>query len=177
MISIDKLESILKEEIIFLTYGGMFTQPLIAGMTSVLEKEVEDADLSMKRSNNIFVVFIELAQNIMNYSKKMKNDHSLDSKGLIFVGKNDSDDYFVCSQNIITYSDRDMMRERLETIKSSSEDEIKSLYRETRRASRVRDDNGAGLGFLEIARKVKNIEFEFNEISEDKLYFKFCATL
>jgi len=177
MISIDKLESILKEEIIFLTYGGMFTQPLIAGMTSVLEKEVEDADLSMRRSNNIFVVFIELAQNIMNYSKKMKNDHSLDSKGLIFVGKNDSDDYFVCSQNIITYSDRDMMMERLDSIKSSSEDEIKSLYRETRRASRDRDDGGAGLGFLEIAKKVKNIEFEFDEISEDRLYFKFCATL
>ena len=176
MISIDKLESILKEEIIFLTYGGMFTQPLIAGMTSVLEKEVEDADLSMKRSNNIFVVFIELAQNIMNYSKKIKNDNNFDSKGLIFVGKNDSDDYFVCSQNIISYSDRDRMREKLEIIKSSSLDEIKSLYKETRRANRTRD-NGAGLGFLEIAKKVDNIEFEFNEISEDRLYFKFCATL
>ncbi len=177
MISIDKLESILKEEIIFLTYGGMFTQPLIAGMTSVLEKEVEDADLSMKRSNNIFVVFIELAQNIMNYSKKIKNKNNFDSKGLIFVGKKDNDDYFVCSQNIISYADKEKMLERLNIIKSSSEDEIKSLYRETRRASRDRDDNGAGLGFLEIAKKVKNIEFEFNTISNDRLYFKFCATL
>ena len=42
MITISNLSSVLDEDgIIFLAYGGLFTQPLIAGMTEALEKESE----------------------------------------------------------------------------------------------------------------------------------------
>jgi len=177
MICIDKIESILEDDgIIFLTYGGSFTQSLIAGMTGVLENEVEEADLSMKISNDIFVVFIELAQNIMNYSKKLKSSQSFDPKGLIFVGKKD-EKYFVCSQNIISLEDKEKIEEKLTHIKTLSLDEVKKLYREVRKNGKNSHEKGGGLGFLEIAKKVQKIEFEFKQISEDKLYFKLCVTL
>jgi hypothetical protein len=176
MITIGRLESILEEDgIIFLTYGGSFTQSLIVGMTGVLEKEVEEADLNMKISNNIFVVFIELAQNIMNYSKKLKEKNSFNSKGIIFVGKKDND-YYVCSQNIITKEDKENIEKRLLEIKDLSQDEIKQLYKETRRNAK-KTQKGSGLGFLEIAKKSKKIEFEFEALENDKFYFKICVNM
>ncbi len=175
MVCVNKLESILEEDgIIFLSYGGSFTQSLIAGMTGVLEKEVEEAELSMKTSNNIFVVFIELAQNIMNYSKKMNNSIRFDPKGLIYVGKKENQ-YFVCSQNIISSHDKQKIESRLAEIVKLSQEELKALYKEVRRSGKNSHDKGGGLGFLEIARKVQNIEFEFEALSDEKLYFKLCA--
>lgn len=172
-----KLENVLEENgILFLTYGGFFTQSLIAGMTEVLEKEVEEAELSMKISSNIFVVFIELSQNIMNYSKKLKSSNSFDPKGLILVGKKD-DHYFVESKNIISIEDKNKIESKLKNIQTLSQDEIKKLYKEVRRSGRDTHAKGGGLGFLEIAKKVSTFEFEFKELSDDKLYFKFSAKL
>jgi hypothetical protein len=177
MIEVTKLESILEEDgTIFLSYGGAFTQSLIVGMTGVLEKEVEDADLSMKTSNNIFVVFIELAQNIMNYSKKMKGEGAFDPKGLIYVGKKEGE-YFVCSQNIISREDKEKLQGLLEHIQTLDASGIKKLYKETRRSGKGSHEKGGGLGFLEIAKKVQEINFSFQALEDEKYYFKFCAVL
>jgi len=177
MISIEQLESILEEDnIIFLTYGGTFTQSLIAGMTGVLEREVEEAELSMKISNNIFVVFIELAQNVMNYSKRVKANDILDPKGLIFVGKQE-ENYFVCSQNIISKEDKEKIEPRLQEIQKATPDEIKKLYKEIRRSGKGSHEKGGGLGLLEIAKKVQSIEYSFKPLPNDKFYYKICTTI
>ncbi len=174
MISLQKMESILdKDNIIFLNYGGIFTQSLIAGMTGVLEKEVEEAELSMSKSNNIFVVFIELAQNVMNYSKSIK---SKNPKAIIYVGKQDGD-YFVCSQNIITLEDKNRIQPLLEQVKNSSKDEIKKLYREVRRSGKCSHEKGGGLGFLEIGKKVQSLEYSFEELENNKFCYKICTTI
>jgi hypothetical protein len=131
----------------------------------------------MKTSNNIFVVFIELAQNVMNYSKKARAKDILDPKGLIFVGKKD-DNYFVCSQNIISKADKEKIEPRLQKIQTLSADEIKKLYREVRRSGKESHEKGGGLGLLEIAKKVQNIEYSFEPLEDgDKFTYKICATL
>jgi hypothetical protein len=177
MIQTRQLEEILEDDgIIFLTYGGFFTQSIISGMTEVLEKEVTESNLPMKISHNIYVVFIELAQNIMNYSKKLKDSGKFDPKGLIYVGKQDNE-YFVISQNIISLEDKNKLEPILKNIQKLSKDEIKQLYRKTRREGKEKHSKGGGLGFLEIAKKVSSIEFQFEKIQEQRYYFKFYTTL
>ncbi len=73
--------------------------------------------------------------------------------------------------------DKEKIESRLALIQNASKDEIKQLYRETRRSGRNSHSRGGGLGFLEIAKKVEKFEYEFTELSTDKLYFKFCTTL
>ena len=173
MITITNLSSILDEDgVIFLAYGGLFTQPLIAGMTEALEKESEEADIPTRIANKIFIIFIELSQNMMHYTKQ----NTYDPKGLIFVVKQ-SDRYIVCSQNIVSQSDRDALEDKLRQLASSSKDEIKALYREARKSGVDTHAKGAGLGFLEIARKADSIESLFQENEKGEIHFKFCATL
>jgi len=175
MVELHRIESILEENnIIFLTYGGTFTQSLIAGMTNALEKEVEDSELSMKISNNIFVVFIELAQNIMNYSKKLKSSDMFDPKGIIYVGKKD-DKYFVCSHNIISTSDKEQMQEHLEFITSATQEQIKQRYKDVRRSGKNKHEKGGGLGLLEIAKKANKVEYTFEAVSTTNFKYTICA--
>jgi len=176
MTDISKLEAILEEDgIVFLTYGGFLTQSLIVAMTDALEKEAENYDLSMKISHNIFTIFIELAQNMMNYSKRIASN-GLDPKGLILVGKNKKGLYYVLSQNVLNEEDKNKIEPKLKTIQSLNKDEIKKLYRETRKSGKDTHDKGGGIGFLEIAKRCEQIVYQFIPIeNSNRYYFKFKA--
>jgi len=174
---INQIQNIVKKDgIVFLTYGGFLSQALISGMTEALEQETEQSDLNMGDSNNIFTVFIELSQNMMNYSKNKDTDE-FKSEGLILVGKNENSNYYIHSQNIITLQDKDKIEEKLNTIKTSSKDEIKKIYRELRRSGRNTHGKGGGIGFYEIAKRCSEIDYDFKPINEDRYYFHFKATI
>jgi hypothetical protein len=166
------LENILeKDGIVFLAYGGFLTQSLIVGMTEALEMESENSALSMKLAGNIFTVFIELAQNMMNYSKKVTQE-GFDPKGLILVGKTKNNYYYVLSQNIIDNNDKEKIEPKLKEVINASKDEIKKLYREARKSGKNTHSKGGGIGFYEIAKRSEKILYEFQKITEDRYYFK-----
>jgi len=166
-----------KDGIIFLTYGSFLSQTLISGMTEALEQETISSDLSMGISTNIFTIFIELSQNIMNYSKtKDEYSSNVKSHGLIVVGKDDKH-YFIHSQNIITDVDRKRIEPKVEEIVSMSKDEIKKRYRELRRSGKNTHAKGGGIGFYEIAKRSDTINYEFKKINSEKYYFHFISTV
>jgi uncharacterized protein (UPF0335 family) len=125
----------------------------------------------MKLAGNIFTVFIELAQNMMNYSKQV-GAGEFDPKGLILVGKDNDGYYYILSQNILDEKDKQKMIPRLELAKNASKEELKKLYREARRSGKNTHSKGGGIGFLEIARRCERLEYEFIPIKDDKYYFK-----
>lgn len=174
---LDTIQNLVeKDGIIFLTYGGFMSQTLIAAMTEALEEEAQNNSLSMGISNNIFTIFIELSQNMMNYSKS-KHEHSdeLKSEGLIVVGKQDDKHYFIHSQNIIDKEDKDKIEPKLLDILSLSKDEIKKKYRELRRSGRDSHSKGGGIGLYEIAKRSDKIQYEFKKINNNKYYFHFIS--
>jgi hypothetical protein len=123
-----------KEGIVFLTYGGFLSQELIGGMTEALEKEAEYNNINITQSNNIFTIFIELSQNMMNYAKS-KYENQNKSEGLIMVGivHNESDSYYyVLSQNIVSSDDKLKLEPKLEEITTLDQEGIKKRYIQNR---------------------------------------------
>jgi len=176
---INNIQNIVEEDgIIFLSYGGFLTQTLISGMTEALEKETEKHELNMGIANNIFTIFIELSQNVMNYSKsKNKDCKKVLSEGLIVVGKDNDMNYYIHSQNVIAKADKDKIEPKLDEILTLSRDEIKQKYRELRKSGRDKHGKGGGIGFYEIAKRSDEIEYNFKEINEDKFYFHFVSKI
>jgi hypothetical protein len=164
--------------IIFLSYGGFLSQALISGMTEALEKEAQYNDISMGDSNNIFTVFIELSQNMMNYSKSaIVDDKSLRPQGLILVSKSSEGNYHIHSQNIISLKDKEKIEPKLLEVQSLDREGIKARYRELRKSGKDTHGKGGGIGFYEIAKRCDAIEYEFNQINEDKFYFHLKTTI
>ena len=177
--NVDNIQNIVEEDgIIFLSYGGFLSQTLIAGMTEALEQEAQYHNLNIGVSSNIFTVFIELSQNIMNYAKYKSGDlKEKKAEGLIVVGRNDSGDYYIHSQNIITSEDKEKMEPKLNELVTMSKDEIKKRYRELRRSGRDSHGKGGGIGFYEIAKRSDTIKFEFKELNENKYYFHITSQI
>lgn len=175
--NINIIQDIVEEDgIVFLTYGGFLSQALISSMTEALEQEAEFNELNMGVANNIFTIFIELSQNMMNYSKTQCIDcNEMKSNGLIIVSKNADSNYTIHSQNIIDKADKNKIEPVLQEISKMNIDEIKSMYRELRRSGRNTHGKGGGIGFYEIAKRCDKIHYEFKPINENKYYFHFQA--
>ena len=176
----DKLENTLNENgVVFLSYGGFLSQTLIAGMTEALEKEAENNEISMRVSNNIFTIFIELSQNMMNYSKaKHQTDKNFDPKGIIVVGFDDpSNSYYVMSRNIISHEDKEKIEPKIKQAEELSNEELKKLYRELRKSGRDKHHKGAGIGFIEIGKRCDKLEHQFVAINEKRYYFSVKAII
>ena len=176
----DQLEDILKKDgIVFLAYGGFLTQQLIAGMTDALEKEAESNDLSLKVSGNIFTVFIELSQNMMNYSKdKHSEDVSYESKGLVVVGmEDDGNSYYIISRNLVDRSDKEKLQSCLIQLEGLEREELRKLYREKRKEGKEKHSRGAGIGFVEIARRCDKIEHWFEPFNKNRFFFTVKTTI
>lgn len=177
--NVDQIQNLVEQDgIIFLSYGGFLTQTLISGMTEALEQETESNDLNMGVANNIFTVFIELSQNIMNYSKSKQEDCTeVKSEGLIVVGKDEDMNYYIHSQNIIGIKDKEKIEPKLAEIVTLSKDELKKKYRELRKSGKDKHGKGGGIGFYEIAKRSDNVTYNFKQINNEKFYFHFVSKI
>jgi hypothetical protein len=177
--NINEVQKMVEDDgIVFLSYGGFLSQALISGMTEALEREAEYNDISMSASNNIFTVFIELSQNMMNYSKSVhEGDAAFRPQGLILVSKSADGNYHIHSQNIVSLQDKDKIEPKLLEIQSLDKEGIKKRYRELRKSGQNTHGQGGGIGFYEIAKRCDSIEYEFKQINEDKFYFHLKTTI
>jgi hypothetical protein len=143
-----------------------------------------DADTKTLRS--VFAIFVEQMQNIIRYSAEMQHapPPASDARalkeiryGILTIGK-EGPDYIVCAGNLVRVADVDRLRERLERLKGMSKEQLKALYKEQLRADPEEGSKGAGLGFMEIARRAtKPIEFDFAEVDADHSFFALKATI
>ncbi len=179
MMDVSKLQAILENDgIVFLSYGGFLTQSLIVGMTEALEKETETAAINMKTANNIYTIFIELSQNMMTYSlSPEEGEQRSDANGLILVGKQQDDSYYLLSQNVMGLEGKEKLEKKLQGILETDLAGIKKLYREARRSGKDTHSKGGGIGFYEIAKRCRSIEFDFKPLNNDKFTFKFKANI
>ena len=170
---INKINAIVEDSgIIFLTYGGFLSQSLISAMTEALEKEVEANDVRMGISSNIFTIFIELAQNMMNYSKSKNADcRELVPSGLIVISKDKEGNYYIDSQNIVSIDDKKNMEPKLIEVTTLDRDGIKKKYKELLRSGQGTHARGGGVGFYEIAKRCDKVEYNFTKINDAKYYF------
>ena len=174
--NIKALDSELKDDgSVFLAYDGFLTQALIVAMTEALEKE---SQMSATMRTNILTIFIELSQNMMNYSKSqdITASHN-DGRGMIVVGHDkEKDTYYVMSRNLISKEDKERIDEKLKKILSLNKDELRSYYRQMRKTGHEKHEQGAGIGFIEIARRCEEMVYSFEEVG-DRYRFILKATL
>ena len=169
--NIDNIKGIVEENnIIFLTYGEFISQSLISGLTESLEIETNHNKVNLSVSNNVFIVFIELSQNIMNYAK---NKDNLEKPEGVIVVKKDDENYYIYSQNIVATKDMVKIEPRLVDIQSLNKENLKKKYRELRKQSKDPESKGGGIGFYEIAKRCKKINYKFTKISDDVYNFYF----
>lgn len=160
---------------VILSYNGPINQDIIEGLSSIVKEKLKYENLSMGTTMKVFSVFIEQVQNILFYSvnvtqNEFDNKHTL-KNGIIIIGKS-QDGFFILSGNEVTEAQKKRLESKLEKLINLDKDALQKLYKEARRVESDEFSKGAGLGFLEMARKSsKPIQYTFTQISENKFLF------
>ena len=162
------------EEGIVFSFSGLISQSLTSFMIESVKEQFEEQGEDRKMIRNMFHIAIEQLQNIMNYSrnKDIINKNCYISPGILVIGFcSDKKKYYVTSSNEIYEEDKNKLSEKLDLINSYEKDALRKLAREKLRSAEDQHERGAGIGFIEMAKKSsEKLEYDFESVDE-KLYF------
>jgi hypothetical protein len=181
-----RLRDLLRQRRIMFCYSGYVNERVLGGVGEALKQKmvIEEADTKTLRS--VFAVFVEQMQNIIRYSAE-KEPESADANrgeppleiryGVIAIGQSD-EGFCVEAGNLVMKEDVADLRARLEQIRGADRAGLKALYKEKLKAPQEAASKGAGVGFIEIARRAsKPIEFDFMEVDEAYAFFMLRAQI
>lgn len=93
------------------------------------------------------------------------------------VSKGD-EEYHVTTGNIIENSKIEELSQILDNINNLDKEGLKELYKTQMREGRLSEKGGAGLGFIDIARKTgRKLDYHFLPIDEDTHFFVLTSTI
>ena len=92
-------------------------------------------------------------------------------RGFLAIGKEEGR-YFVSCGNLVIQSHVERLRDHLVHISGMDENQLKKIYKVVLRGEVPEGSKGAGVGFIDIARRAKNgFEFDFKKVDDDYSYF------
>ncbi len=162
-------------------YVGYFSQSIITAMAEAVRLRLEQSGAAGPTRRRLFSSFVETAQNIIHYSSDSltppeQDQHEL-RHGSVCIGIDEEGRYFLLCANPIALDLAETLRERLETLRTMTLDEIKASYRESLRGDAPEGSKGAGLGFLTMARDASEpLEFEFKNTEDPGTAMFFLKT-
>jgi len=166
---------------VFLCFSGPISHDLMVEMGDVLKLKMQLQEENISTILKVFSLLIEQTQNIMFYSAETipepENANNKLHLGIITVSYFNNS-YFVQGGNKVKTSDVSRLEEKLSKLQKMSKEEIKEYYRAQRRLTSPKTSKGAGLGFIEVARKSsKPIEYHFKKIDDQFSFFSLKSTI
>jgi hypothetical protein len=155
-----------------LAYEGEITHQITKAFTSLTENNMSKEDDVNSVQRKVFHVMVECLQNISKHADQRGDILSAkDGRGLFLVCKGE-DEYNVTTGNVIKNDKVEALRKMLENINSLDKDGLKQIYKQQIREGRLSEKEGAGLGFIDIARKTgKKLIYRFLPINEENSFF------
>jgi hypothetical protein len=129
---------------------------------------------SIKRK--VFNVMVECLQNIVKHSEDYEEaDKRLNA--IFMIGKH-QDEYIIMSGNPIYSKNVSVLQEKLDKINSLDKEGLKTLYKDIIKGTNISEKGGAGLGFVDMARKSgQKLEYDFTEIDSEVAFFSLKTTI
>lgn len=172
----DFYQEVKRKKILYF-YCGPIAHTSIEGASHTLRRHLQNEEAGNTTTQAVFSIFIEQVQNILNYSaeKLATKDDDQENElriGIVVIGNEDDGNYFIYCGNRVDNDDVAQLKDKIETVRYLSKDELKILYKERRRMEPEPGSKGAGLGLIEIARKAgKPLEYDFTRIDDESSFF------
>ncbi len=168
----------MKAHEITLVYEGEITHQITKAFTSLTESNMAKEEESNTVQKKVFHVMVECLQNISKHADTFgSDDYIFAGKGIFMVSKG-KQDYHVTTGNVIENRKIEELTSMLEEINSLDKEGLKQLYKTQMREGRLSEKGGAGLGFIDIARKTGNkLEYHFLPIDETSSFFLLSSSI
>lgn len=169
-----RFHTAMKSRRVKLVYEGEINQSLTKAFSSLTEKKLEGENNDLTTTKKVYHVMVECLQNICKHSDVSQTDgEGLVGSGIFMIDE-DGDAYSITTGNTISKENSERITSILDNINSMSKDEIKAAYLKQMKEGRLSEKGGAGLGFLDMAKKTGNkFHYHVEPIDAQKDFFIF----
>lgn len=161
------LHQTMRDHNLILVYEGEFTQEITKSVLAMAERNMDSSGEESSIKRKVFNVMVECLQNIVKHADAISTNHS----AIFMIGKH-ANEYLIVSGNPILSENIEGVKKNLDNINSLDKDGLKSLYKDIIKNTKISDKGGAGLGFVDMARKSGNqLEYDFVEMDDKSQFF------
>lgn len=161
------LHQTMVDEHLILVYEGEFTQEITKSVLSMAERNMDSTGEESSIKRKVFNVMVECLQNIVKHADQEERDNA----AIFLIGRS-KDSYLIISGNPIKQEDKSILTSNLEKINSLDKDGLKELYKDIIKNTEISDKGGAGLGFVDMARKSgRKLDYEFIDQENGSAFF------
>jgi hypothetical protein len=156
---------------LILVYQGDFTQETTKSILTMAERNLDSSGEESNIKRKVFNVMVEALQNIVKHSDELV-DGEIRSHAAIFLIGREPNRYSIMSGNPIRKTNIAGLQKKLDQINTLDKEGLKEHYKEIIKNTTISDKGGAGLGFVDMARKSgAKLEFSFPEMNAEYCFF------
>jgi len=123
-------------------------------------------------------VFFVVDEAVANILKNNRVNPDLPTDGQSVTISNGEDEVTITTVNTVTKAIQKRLEETLNRINHIDSDELKELFTDVINNEETTEGGGAGLGFIQMARKTQNkLEHKFKDIDDNLSQFIFTSTV
>jgi hypothetical protein len=156
---------------LILVYQGDFTQESTKSILSMAERNLDSSGEESAIKRKVFNVMVEALQNIVKHSDELVDGETRSHAAIFLIGR-ETNRYSIMSGNPIRKTSIAGLQKKLDQINGLDKEGLKELYKEIIKNTTISDKGGAGLGFVDMARKSgAKLEFSFPEMNSEYCFF------
>lgn len=182
-LNLHELYTDLKKEGIIFCFCGSVSQSIVEGIGETLWQRLELEGTEVSTIGRVFPIFVEQMQNIVSHSSERITPDKIGGEeirfGIIIVGRSPDSRFYITCGNYVDNSSAESIRRRLEPLRDMDKDQLKELYREQRRQAKSEGKSkGAGLGFIDMARRASGpLDFDIVPVNGETSFFSMTTTV
>ena len=166
------LHKTMLEQHLILVYEGEFSQEVTKSILAMSERNMDSFGEVSTVKKKVFNIMVECLQNIQKHAESFDTETYGRNSAIFVIGKQ-QDQYIITSGNSVTNQSTPNLIEKIERVNSRTPEELKALYKEIIKSGKgLSAKGGAGLGFIDMARKSGNpIYYSLEPMDDPRLTF------
>ena len=158
---------------VMLVYQGEVTHEITKAFSSLAEEAMNKHDVDtfgVKRK--VYHIMIECLQNIFKYADDPETGEPVDKGMGVFVVERTENEYSVTTGNAVAVGKVQDLKTAIDNVNSLDKKSLDALYKKTMLEGSISESGGAGLGFIDIARKTgQKLIYHFEPINDKTSFF------
>ncbi|MEC8261259.1 MAG: SiaB family protein kinase [SAR324 cluster bacterium] len=159
---------LLEQRRTFFCYSGLLSEDVLSTFSGIVREQMSEIEDDTEITKRVFGIFVEQAQNVIRYSKDRIAEGGT---GTVAISRAE-DGFLIEAINPMGHENAESLQKNLDELKAMDSKELRKAYKQRLREGPPEGSKGAGLGFIEMARKADRFEFDFVGSTELLFVFK-----
>lgn len=155
---------------VMLAFHGSFSHAMHDSLLEIAEQRIAKLACGKSVRKRAFHLLIECLQNLYRHADRMPSTDE-NAEGILLLSVTD-EGIRISTGNSVSQKQANDLEQRLNALLQEDQSTLRKTYKERLVNGKMSDLGGAGLGFIDIARKSgRNLDYHFAQLDDERMFF------